>query len=108
MISKTFEIRDRNTFIPALCIRIQSNDERDNYLFKRAGYGDIQHILIHLQNNNATYDPYCWDNHTMQFAHQYIHENFEELTTGQVIDVEYLQGLTKEPKTSESLRNQSV
>lgn len=39
MIAKTFEIRDRATFIPVLAVKLQPDCEADRFLIARAGYG---------------------------------------------------------------------
>ena len=44
-----------------------------------------------------------WDcsSRTMQVAHLYIEEHFAKLNSGDVVDVEFIMGLTKQPKISE-------
>jgi hypothetical protein len=110
MIAKTFEIRDRMTFIPALAVKIPPGCEADHYLLARAGFGEydrgVRVVLLKLVRNGsgcATSDPYSWPDHrTMACAHDYITEEFDALESGTVIDVEYILGETSEPKRSES------
>lgn len=99
MDTKLFEIRDAATFIPALAIRLSGED---GYLVRRAGFGDSMQVeLIHLNSQKVAYDAYEWDNRTMNVAHLYIEQHWDELQNGQVIDVEYILGETTKPKLSE-------
>lgn len=108
---KTVEIRDAATFIPALAIKpAYPRTEGDRYLFDRAGYGceTEDHgryvILMRLAggNDKATCDPYDWDTRTMQVAHRWLIEHWDEHESGGVVDVEFILGLRGEPKESES------
>lgn len=112
METKTFEIRDRGTFMPFLAVRLLPSCEADRYLFARAGYtlqpvtqGEYV-ILINIEGNgvNAQYDPYGWPGgaRTVPAAHQYIIDHWSELESGAVIDVEFILGETKEQKISEA------
>lgn len=111
---KTFEIRDRHTFIPALAVRLMPGGEQDRYLIARAGFGilpDTQGdyvILVRLDAPAAQHDPYSWHGgRTMQTSHSFIRSSWSELKSGQVIDVEYILGETTEPARSESERIES-
>lgn len=109
MTTKTFEIRDSATFIPALAIRLDPSCEEDRYLLARAGFGrdcraQRQYIvLFHLVNDIGHWDYLQWEGgtRTMPRAHRYIMDHFDELQSGQVIDVQVILGETKEPKKSE-------
>ncbi len=105
--TKLFEIRDRATCIPVVaifCSRSEQelNDE-ENFLLGRAGYGKFNDciFLARLVGGDANYDPYQWGNRTMQTAHSYIEDNWEELVSGAVVDVEFVLHETSEPKVSE-------
>lgn len=110
---KTFEIRDRNTFMPMLAIRLQIRDNKDYFLLRRAGYGEAQImdteaveepyiILVKLDGVEAQYDSFNWPNpRTLGNAHRYIISHWYELSNGDVIDVEFILGETKTPKISE-------
>ena len=61
---KALELRDRGTFIPAVCVRpVAANDEQ-RYLLRRDGYraDDTEHciIVIKAQCRGVSYDPYNW------------------------------------------------
>ena len=105
MIAKTFEIRDRMTFIPALAVNINPDSPRQHYLMRRCGYpcdGKPNVILTRLDGNGkATNDPYAWGGRTWPVAHNYIIQNWNDLSDGDVIDVEYILGESPEPKLSE-------
>ncbi len=111
MKSKLLEIRDAGTFIPILAVQFGSEHEAERYLASRAGYGrtsDDQRAYVFLCridafNARSTYNPHGWPGgaRTMPVAHQYIIDKFDDLEPGAVVDVEYILGLTDEPKTSE-------
>lgn len=115
MITKALEIRDRGTFIPVIAIKMVPDDgmdhEPERYLLRRSGYGfdDPCVVLCRMEcsgvDRNATYDPYSWGGgaRTYQVAHQYIIGHFDELESGDVVDVEFILGETSKPKISERL-----
>lgn len=95
---KQFEIRDKGTFIPALAIQVS---RLDGYLMRRAGFGDPCVYLIQLETEHCAYDPFSWTNRTMNTAHQYIEQHWDELKNEAVIDVQFVLGETATPKESE-------
>lgn len=104
MHTKLFEVRDEMTFIAVLTVQMDLDEPESNaYLLRRAGYGSgkLCVLLTRLNGGKAFYDPYDWDNRTMQVAHKHIEENFSKLETGAVIDVQFILGETTEPKKSE-------
>jgi hypothetical protein len=106
MITKLFEIRDRATFIPCFAILMESNEEVESYLLRRAGYGPATNMVIFGRadgHGKAFYDPYDYCDRTMKTAHQYIADNFHTLQTGDVVCVETILGERPEPKISERL-----
>lgn len=114
MDTKTFEIRDRGTFIPAIAVRLNPVIEEDRYLISRAGFGTSsiaqgEHVMLAKLAGgvqSAKTDPYEWGNsaRTMGVAHNYILKTpWHQLESGQVIDVEHILGETPFPKISERL-----
>lgn len=111
METKTFEIRDRATFIPAIAIRLSPSCEEDRYLLARAGYGRAaedqgEYVLLGRiaggEDMRFNHDPYAWGmSRTMVYAHEHIRKNWASLVSGQVICVEHLLGERPEPKKSE-------
>lgn len=128
---KVFELRDRATFIPIIATRLLVRDDssrrqienyggipqqfriddyKEEFLLRRAGYSQegITHLgsstyvlLAPLSGGRCEHDPYSWGGRTYPVAHQYIVNHWDELVSGQVIDVEFILGETTEPKTSE-------
>lgn len=113
MITKTFEVRDRSTFIPVLAIKLTPSCEPDRYLFSRAGFGAtpdqqsdyVMLIKIDGGNGKATCDVYDWGDsaRTMPIAHEYILKHFDQLNSGEVVCVETILGERQEFKISERL-----
>jgi len=118
MIVKALEVRDAGTFIPVIAIKMIPTQqggrfEQERYLLARSGYGrdprtNVCVMLCRMQasgvDRNATYDPYAWGGdgtRTMHLAHLYILEHFDELFSGDVVDVEFIRGETQQPKLSE-------
>lgn len=103
-----FEIRDAGTHIPAMGIKLVHRNEAEARLLSRAGYDltDNYVFLCKIDGGECggNYDPYGWPGRarTMQVAHSYIVAHFDELVSGQVIDVQYIIGETTTPKRSEN------
>ena len=108
---KLVEIRDRATFIPAMIIRMWSDDPKERYLLERAGYSlsmnDI--LLCRIDGGDdveAQIDPLEWgyNPRTMRVAHHSIvKRGWHNIGSGQVIDVEYILGETDTAKVSERI-----
>jgi len=127
MQAKALEIRDEGTFIPALAVNMNprplypqngsmTEDEfrasveassAQRYLLRRCGYpcdGRPNVIVTRLSGDGkATNDPYGWGGgaRTFPVAHNYIIDHWDELKDGDVVDVSFILGETKEPKVSE-------
>ena len=107
---KALEIRDARTFIAALAIDMNPSDDDDDqvrYLLRRCGYpcnGQPNIILTRMDGNGkATNDPYAWGDRTFANAHHHIIENWERLSSGDVVCVETILGERDTPKLSERL-----
>lgn len=104
---KCLEVRDAGTFVPVICIRPVPDNEEQRYLLRRSGYkGDPSEsciIYINAQCRGVSYDPYNWPGQprTHRVAHDYIEKNWFTLRDGDVIDVQFILGETKQRKTSE-------
>ena len=107
MTCKTVEIRDAGTFVPALAIRLDPADERDQWLLARAGFGvtaDLQREYVLLVNlvKDAPYDAFGHGPaRTLRVAHHHLIEHFDTVENGSVVDVEFLLGERPAPKQSE-------
>jgi hypothetical protein len=87
---KILEIRDVGTFIAALCVDMNPDNDKQRYLLRRYGYpcdGRPNIVITHAE---------AWAN-----AHNYIIEHWYELKDGDVVDVEFILGESDRPKTSE-------
>ncbi len=106
METKFLEIRDAATFIPALAVRLSG---ADHYLARRAGFGPYSDyiLLIKLEDSQCHYDIYGWGGgaRTMSQAHNHIVEHWDELSEGDVVDVEFILGERPDKKLSEKLTN---
>lgn len=108
---KLFELRDAGTFIPVIAIKPDSRSEVEFWLLERAGYGDTQehqrdYVLFGRLDGTSmlVYDPFEWGgSRTMHVAHQYAIDRWNDLVSGEVIDVEFILGLKAEPKESEQV-----
>jgi hypothetical protein len=118
---KLFEVRDRATLIPCFGIRMAPGAatpgevsldidqfEAEKYLLQRAGFG-FEYPLVffgRLEGGECRYDPFQWDcsSRTVPEAHRYVAAHWEELTSGDVIDVEYILGEKDTTKVSERFR----
>ncbi len=112
MQAKLFEIRDRGTFSPVLAVRLDSSSEAERYLLSRSGFGneaeDHRGYLVLMRTFGGEHetksDPNKWRNaRTMVPAHRYILTKWDELASGDVIDVEFILGETETKKISERL-----
>ena len=104
--SKVIEVRDSATHIPVLAIRMLAKTGIQRYyIHGRSGYpADGSCIaVIMLDDCDGNCDPYAWQNRTMANAHNYIYEHFDELSDGDVVDVEFILGETTVKKVSERL-----
>ncbi len=121
--AKVFEIRDAATFLPVVAVLMTPSDlyqavgdknqgfdvksrPQEMYLLRRCGYAH-RNITVALFRARASgeacwSDAEAWDDRTMSTAHKYIEENWFTLEDGQVIDVEFILGETKQPKVSEA------
>lgn len=108
---KLFEIRDRMTFIPVMCVRFDWADESEHspslaerYLIRRCGYGPRPEVIMtKLAGGEVAHcDPHAWGGRTLNNAHLYISDHWHELESGSVVDVEFILGEVAEPKQSEA------
>ncbi len=127
---KIIEVRDEGTCIVMLCVDMNpgevfpkygafSEDElkrlmddyetRLHYLLRDGypcdGRPNILMTPLGADGDACWNDPYGWTGaRTRQVAHKHIIERWNEIRDGDVIDVQYLLGETKQPKKSERFR----
>ena len=106
---KLFEVRDAATFAPCMGIRLGGHSEEERYLLARAGYGKyskLQEMYVLFTcilpgYSKIEYDTMTWGDRTFQTAHTFVETHWEALTSGQVVDVQYILGETDTIKVSE-------
>ena len=108
---KLFEVRDEGTFIPAIAIKInEPANDAERFLMRRCGFPipndqqtEFSILFGRMQGGMFSADVYEWAGRTMPVAHKYIEDNWDSLTTGDVVCVETILGLRETPKISERL-----
>jgi len=107
MKSIILEIRDRLTSLSVLAVEMKSDIVIERHHLRRYGFPDGDNPLILVSNmdtGETHFDHFEWRQtspRTLFYAHKYIADHFGELKTGDVIDVEFLNGETKISKESE-------
>jgi hypothetical protein len=110
MTTKALEIRDKGTFIAALAVDMNPDNDDQRWLLRRCGYpcDDRPNIILTRldgdethHGDQATNDPYARSGRTWPVAHHYIIEHWAELKDGDVVDVEFFLKETPTPKISE-------
>ncbi len=108
MTTKFFEVRDRYTFIPVYAIQVGDHatscaSDKERWLLRRCGWlpNESGVVMGRLIDGTASHCHTLWSNRTMKVAHLYAKEHWDELSSGDVIDVEFILGETKEKKVSE-------
>lgn len=99
---KLFEIRDEGTMIPWMAFKIGEAESFDARILTRAGYGQFpwqSDCVIqgpaHCDGVEGAALAYKFEHvrhPRTQVAAYYIHEKFDELVSGQVIDIRVLLG----------------
>lgn len=107
MKTKLLEIRDASTLIIALAVDMNPDNEAQRWALRRYGYpcdGRPNIMITHATGERvASNDPYHWGDRTWANAHNYIINHWDELTDGDVVDVEFILGERAVPKKSERL-----
>lgn len=112
-IVKLFEIRDAGTTMPIIAIKPDPHNEVERWLYATAGYGTEvegqgEYVLLapmHAGEGLLVCDPFkhpgAPNTRTLPTAHRYIITNWNVLQSGDVVDVEFILGETKEAKTTD-------
>ena len=102
--TKLLDIRDDGTRIPVLAIRIDPREayEGDWDVLNRAAIRSDKVLLLTKLSHYEQHDePHQWaqtGGRTMKVAHQHMIDHWDELVSGQVVDVEFILGETAWPK----------
>jgi len=86
---QVLEIRDIGTFIPMLCVDMNHDNDDQRYLLRRCGYPCDAHPNILMTRLSGRWHAsversYAWGGRTFPVAHNWIIENWEKLTDGDV------------------------
>lgn len=111
MFTKLFEVRDNATTIFVMASKFSDVDKYDIIVARRLGHslrdlGKTIYLTCSTYSKPETqYDPTQWSivkyGRTLHTVHEYIATHWNELNYGQIIDVAYILGETKEVKESE-------
>jgi len=105
LTTKTFEVRDNMTTIPVMVTQIGIDlDARDRGICARGGFygtGLPYYIMTSLTSMETHHDPVKWSNKTMRWVHWHLYQFWKTFENGAVIDVEFIQGITTQPKKAE-------
>lgn len=104
---KLLEVRDRATFIPVMAILNVAENVAQRRLLRSAGFGEPYDLVTFTYlkaRGPAHYDFYDWPDNprTMRVAHEWVYANWDQLSDGDVVDVEFILGETTEKKTAEA------
>jgi hypothetical protein len=100
---KYLEIRDRATRIDVIAVIAEPTDCVGSFYLRSNGYEDPVIFIMRMNDGKGSSCPYSWDNNsrTMRLAHQYIEKHYHKLSSGDVVDIEFITGETTTKKTSE-------
>lgn len=100
---KFLEVRDYATLVPVMAVIMHSNNQKEQAVIASAGFSRGSHLVMmqSLLGKVSNYDYVSWGDRTLQLAHKYIQENWDSLSSGDVVDVEYILGESDKPKVSE-------
>jgi hypothetical protein len=108
MNTKLFEVRATATNIPIIATKLEPSNEQEQWLLGHCGYGQhgaeqSQYIMVARLEapSTATTTEYEEKSHEMQIAHRYLNASFDELESGAVIDINYIEGRVPEPVKSD-------
>ena len=110
--SKVLEIRDSATYIAVLAVDMQPKNSIQRWYLRREGFpcdGRPNVLMTRLEACGwATSDPYAWGGRTFPAAHNFIIDHWNELSDGDVVDVEFILGESLVKKVSERMTIHSM
>ena len=102
---KYLEVRDSCTCIPVIAISTKVEDPIGRKFMWQMGFGPRSNMVFvtKVEPVQTEYNPFAWGENprTMFRAHKYIQDNWNELKSGDVVDVEYIMGLRATKKEAE-------
>lgn len=105
MQTKLFEVVDGATRLSVLAVRLEGGTPKENWLLERVGLGEGSAYKVQmtdLELNKTHRDPFKWrsDSRTTFEAHLYIQKNWDNLKTGDLIDIRVIVGESDFPVSS--------
>jgi hypothetical protein len=105
--TKLLEVRDRATLIPVAAVKLDPLNPEDAGLLNYAGWapGSAPVYIFDLAAEFVAYDPYKVHDgsRTRQIAYKFIRDHFDELASGQVVDVRFILGEAPAPALPEAV-----
>lgn len=110
METKFFEVRANATCIPIVASRLKATNESEKWMLAHTGYGltieeQSQFILVtRLEcDSPAVSTPHRESSPEMCIIHKYLMEHFDELTSGAVLDSDFIEGRRLTPRKTDRL-----
>lgn len=85
---KIFEVTTERKTISILATKLSPEDEREQYLIRKAGFVYQYIIITKLDSMKTNFSPINWDDKIMQIIHEYIMINYDELINSQTISLD--------------------
>lgn len=100
--SKFIAVMDRGTRIPLIAFKMSPDGLKEHVMFCTHGFGVLPHeytFFYDVNSGKCSYDPYkIGDAYTLTPACKYIHDHWNEIESGSLVDAQYLRGETSEPR----------
>jgi hypothetical protein len=92
MTTKLFTIYDIATRIRVMATMMKSDITVEQERLDSTGFGKEFPLVVltKLDGLKSSYDRFAWNDKTLEYAHAVIRDNWDKLTTGDSIDVEWL------------------
>lgn len=104
--AKMLAVMDSGTRIPLIAFKVSPNTMKECVMLERHGFGINPHkytFFYDIFAGNCRYDPYkLGDSYTLTPACNYIREHWGEISSGDLVDAEFIRGETSEPRNWES------
>lgn len=105
METKILEIRDRATCIPIMAARPSvavCRTAREFAIVSRAGFKHAGPVIVcKLSSGDCQLAPEAWGDRTMSTAHLFIRNHWEEIESGETVDVPLILGESDKPMGSD-------
>jgi len=99
--TKVFEVRDRATNISVAATRFDPDTVRESSILRHVGVDAAAILYTNLSSTRSAIDPYELRDRTNTTTHTFIERNWDDLVSGQLIDVRVILGEALEECESE-------